>query len=535
MSGAAVNLILEKIASKDKDFRYMATSDLLSELGKDSFRVDPDLERRLCAAVAVQLEDVSGDISGLAVKCLGLLVRKVGEQNAIAAVNDLTSKVVSSKKESTRDIASIALKTVISEVPPGSKLAAPAAAAICDGMLKGVAANKDNTAVASDSLDILVEAATTFGPHVILELMEDPRPAIRKRALQCLAGLSSHLNDALLRDAAEALLAKLDGTAKKGKAAEARIYVQASCATWILLRRPSGVLLSNFGACAAGLGPGQEVQAELFTILPTAKDPTASLALDAIGGVSRATGHRLGAYLGRALPLVVAAYEGAGEGEADDELREHCLQALESFVQRSPADARAQLDSVLAVALEALRHDPNFADDMQDDGEGGGGGSDDDDDGGSEEYSDDEDVSWKVRRAAAKLVSAVVAAYPDALPEIYGRVAGDLVSRFREREESVKATVMAAYCELVRQVAAAASRHYARPDDPTSPLALLYKDVPSALKAAAQQLGGRDVKTRAAAFGVLRALGGAAPAEVAQQLGGLVPGGAPCAAIGPWS
>jgi hypothetical protein len=173
-------------------------------------------------------------------------------------------------------------------------------------------------------------------------------------------------------------------------------------------------------------------------------------------------------------------------------------QALESFVQRSPADARAQLDSVLAVALEALRHDPNFADDMQDDGEGGGGegafgagarkacmllvqlsccwhslhaarravaavmegscrepvlcyvcnvdsdkplycwmdagkasssstppsawsclppplpcthnvktppcpsvppgGSDDDDDGGSEEYSDDEDVSWKVRR-----------------------------------------------------------------------------------------------------------------------------------------
>jgi hypothetical protein len=28
-----------QIASKDKDFRYMATSDLLAELGKDSFRV----------------------------------------------------------------------------------------------------------------------------------------------------------------------------------------------------------------------------------------------------------------------------------------------------------------------------------------------------------------------------------------------------------------------------------------------------------------------------------------------------------------
>lgn len=61
-------LLRSQIASKDKDFRYMATSDLLAELGKDSFKVDPDLERRLCAAVAVQLEDVSGDISGLAVK-----------------------------------------------------------------------------------------------------------------------------------------------------------------------------------------------------------------------------------------------------------------------------------------------------------------------------------------------------------------------------------------------------------------------------------------------------------------------------------
>ncbi|KAI8473659.1 MAG: armadillo-type protein [Monoraphidium minutum] len=481
MSGAAVNMILEKIASKDKDFRYMATSDLLAELGKDSFKVDPELERRLCAAVAVQLEDASGDISGLAVKCLGLLVRKVGEQNAIAAVNDLTGKVVASKKESTRDIASIALKTVISELPPGSRLAGPAGAAVVDGMLRGVAANKESTAVASDCLDILGEAAAAFGPHVqamhaqllqvVLELMEDPRPAIRKRALHCLAGLSCHLSDALLKEAAEALLTKLEAaTQGKGKAAEARTYVQA------------------------------------------------------IGGVSRATGHRLGAFLGRALPLVVAAYRGAGEGEADDELREHCLLALESFVQRSPADARPQLGPVLDVALEALRHDPNFADDMQDDDDGGGGGSDDEDGDGSEEYSDDEDVSWKVRRAAAKLISTAVAAYPDLLQDVYARVAPALVSRFREREESVKAGVMAAYCDLVRQAAAASARHYGRPDDPSDPLDLLRADIPVALKAAAQQLGGRDVKTRAAAFGVLRALGAAAPAEVTQHLGQLVPG-----------
>lgn len=56
------------MASKDKDLRYMATSDLLTELSKDTFKVDGELEKRLCGVVAVQLEDQSADISALAVR-----------------------------------------------------------------------------------------------------------------------------------------------------------------------------------------------------------------------------------------------------------------------------------------------------------------------------------------------------------------------------------------------------------------------------------------------------------------------------------
>lgn len=55
-------------------------------------------------------------------------------------------------------------------------------------------------------------------------------------------------------------------------------------------------------------------------------------------------------------------------------------------------------------------------------------------------------------RAAAKLVSALVHAYPDQLSDIYSKAAGELVGRFREREENVKADVFAAYCDLLRQV-----------------------------------------------------------------------------------
>lgn len=46
----------------------MATSDLLNELQKDTFKADSDVERKVPQIVLLQLDDASGDISGLAVK-----------------------------------------------------------------------------------------------------------------------------------------------------------------------------------------------------------------------------------------------------------------------------------------------------------------------------------------------------------------------------------------------------------------------------------------------------------------------------------
>jgi len=68
-----------------------------------------------------------------------------------------------------------------------------------------------------------------------------------------------------------------------------------------------------------------------------------------------------------------------------------------------------------------------------------------------EEYSDDEDASWKVRRAAAKCLATIVAAYPDALGEVYGQACPALLARFREREESVKIDVFHAFIALLAQ------------------------------------------------------------------------------------
>lgn len=48
--------------------RFMATSDLMSELQKDSIQLDEDSERKVVRALLRLLEDRSGEVQNLAVK-----------------------------------------------------------------------------------------------------------------------------------------------------------------------------------------------------------------------------------------------------------------------------------------------------------------------------------------------------------------------------------------------------------------------------------------------------------------------------------
>ena len=57
----------------------MATSDLLAELSKDTFKPDSDSERKICKCLLKLINDQSSDVQSLAVKCLSPLVRKVHE------------------------------------------------------------------------------------------------------------------------------------------------------------------------------------------------------------------------------------------------------------------------------------------------------------------------------------------------------------------------------------------------------------------------------------------------------------------------
>lgn len=56
------------MTSSDKDFRFMATNDLMSELQKDSIKLDDDSERKIVKMLLKLLEDKNGEVQNLAVK-----------------------------------------------------------------------------------------------------------------------------------------------------------------------------------------------------------------------------------------------------------------------------------------------------------------------------------------------------------------------------------------------------------------------------------------------------------------------------------
>lgn len=57
-----------QMTSSDKDFRFMATNDLMTELQKDSIKLDDDSERKVVKMLLRLLEDKNGEVQNLAVK-----------------------------------------------------------------------------------------------------------------------------------------------------------------------------------------------------------------------------------------------------------------------------------------------------------------------------------------------------------------------------------------------------------------------------------------------------------------------------------
>ncbi|PNJ37155.1 CAND2 isoform 3 [Pongo abelii] len=386
MSTAAFHIssLLEKMTSSDKDFRFMATSDLMSELQKDSIQLDEDSERKVVKMLLRLLEDKNGEVQNLAVKWLG--------------------------------------------APLGAFHAS-----------------------------LL---------HCLLPQLSSPRLAVRKRAVGALGHLAAACSTDLFVELADHLLERLPGPRVPTSPAAIRTLIQC------------------------------------------------------LGSVGRQAGHRLGAHLDRLVPLVEDFCN-----LDDDELRESCLQAFEAFLRKCPKEMGPHVPNVTSLCLQYIKHDPNYnydSDEEQMETEDSEFSEQESED----EYSDDDDMSWKVRRAAAKCIAALISSRPDLLSDFHCTLAPVLICRFKEREENVKADVFTAYIVLLRQTRPPKGWLEAmeEPTQPGSNLHMLRGQVPLVVKALQRQLKDRSVRARQGCFSLLTELAGVLPGSLAEHMPVLVSG-----------
>lgn len=463
--------ILEKMTGKDKDYRYMATSDLLNELNKEGFRPDADLEVKLSNIVLQQLDDAAGDVSGLAVKCLAPLVKKVREQQVVEMTAKLCDKLLDGKDQH-RDIASIALKTIISEVP-SSSVAQSVLVSISPQLIKGITGPGMSAEIKCECLDILCDALHKYGNLMasdhevllgaLLPQLSSNQASVRKKAVSCLASLASSLSDDLLAKSTIEVVRLLKTKGKKSEMTRTNIQM--------------------------------------------------------IGALSRAVGYRFGPHLGDTVPVLFNYCMSASEN--DEELREYSFQALESFLLRCPRDIYLYCDQILHLTLEYLSYDPNFTDNMDEDTNDESHEEEEDDE-SANEYTDDEDISWKVRRAAAKCLAALIVSRPEMLSKLYEEACPKLIDRFKEREENVKMDVFNTFIELLRQTGNVTKGQIGIIE--TSPRWLLKQEVPKIVRSITRQLREKSIKTKVGAFSVLKELVVVLPDCLADHIGSLIPG-----------
>ncbi|XP_058025284.1 cullin-associated NEDD8-dissociated protein 1-like [Ahaetulla prasina] len=473
-----ISNLLEKMTSTDKDFRFMATNDLMMELQKDSIKLDEDSEKKVVKMLLKLLEDKNGEVQNLAVKCLGPLVSKVKEYQVETIVDTLCTNMLSDK-EQLRDISSIGLKTVISELPPpstGSTMTANVCKKIT-AQLTGAIGKQEDVSVQLEALDILSDILSRLGGtlysfhssilNCLLPQLISPRLAVRKRAIIALGHLVLTCNGNIFAELMEHLLSELK---RNNSTSTTRTYIQC------------------------------------------------------IAGISKQAGHRIGDYLEKMIPLIIQYCN-----VEDDELREYCFQAFESFVRRCPKEIGPHLPNVTGLCLKYITYDPNYNYDNEEEDEDEmmeTENGEDEEQESDDEYSDDDDISWKVRRSAAKCLEAIVSTRHDLLQDFYKTLSPALISRFKEREENVKADIFSAYISLLKQTLPIQSWLQASDEAGKEdiPLTMLQNQVPNIIKALHKQLKEKSVRSRQGCFALLTELANVLPGCLADHIPALVPG-----------
>ena len=297
----------------------MATNDLLSELQKDSIKLDDEAEKKVVKTLLALLKDNNAEVQNLAVKwyvflsslnylywlkflflfdshSLGPLITKVKEAQVDSIVETLCSNMLS-QDEILKETSSIGLKTVISEIPIDAHNFISAVCKKITGRLIN-AVMQPNVSVQLEALEIFSDLLFRFGkvmslyyPSVkdaLLPQLKNSRTAVCKRTITCVAYMTITSSDALYAEIMTHLLSELTDS----EPSNSKIYI--NCATAICKHSSS----------------------------------------------------RMGIYLEEIMELIMKYIE-----HNDDDLKEACFQAFEIFVRRCPKEVSGYIEKVFYFSI----------------------------------------------------------------------------------------------------------------------------------------------------------------------------------------
>ncbi|KAG2745509.1 TIP120-domain-containing protein [Suillus brevipes Sb2] len=483
-----MNSLIEKMQSPDQDFRFMGLNDLMSEIKQDpaSLIGDEPTETKVLKQVLSLVEDRISEVKNQAVKCLGQLIKIIRETQMELVVDSLINFSVG-KDDELRDISGLALKTITSELPLEGKITPRACAKLAPKLLQQVMNTETPPETLIETLSTLSILITRFPAHV-------SDPALSPHPLPAIAPLLSHSRPAV--------------------------------------RKRAILTLSQYVPVAPPVLVNDLLQNHILPFLaPNANLEKQRTTVHLVAAIIRQAPQQLTSVYNDIIPGVVKAVQ-----RDDDELREGCLQALETLLLRSLTEAAPFLSSIVQIGNQFIKYDPNYAGPDDGEDEEMADADDDDEDTDLDEYSDDEDTSYKIRRASTKLLAAVITTRPELLTSLYKEVSPVLISRFGDREKTVRLEVWATYGVLLNQTSMYGGLPQSQENDSAirkrkrdseermdieeTPYTLLRSQVPSLSKTLLQQL--KSPKTPPpmlqAGFQLLHALLGVLPGCLSNQI-----------------
>ena len=165
--------------------------------------------------------------------------------------------------------------------------------------------------------------------------------------------------------------------------------------------------------------------------------------------MARTVGNKIASYLNEMYPLLenfIQTLNPEHSNDLDNEIVETCFSTFETLVKKCPKEVGPFAKKILQLCVPKLSYDPNFSygeddEEMADEEEDGGWG-----DGSFDSmHEDDDDTSWKVRRSAIKTIDAIITSRHELLREVYQTYAGQIVERFKERDDNVKCNILEAF------------------------------------------------------------------------------------------